>query len=245
MKAKANHHYFPVSEAEEEFLWRLRDPDLAARLADVRGILDLVAGSGATAADVEQALGLLEVSRREEGLGARFDNLEARLTARIEKGLAEIEGRLSKHLSAAAGPVVVAPTAPSAGGGAPTSPPPATTTRPTVPVVPPEANLAVRIGDEVVWGESAAQFYVAVWRWLFDHGRVRLADLPIGTAGKKRYEVSRSPLHPSGKEFYRAESPTPGAFLEVNLSRNDILRRARKYLAEYGVPHEVLVGPQE
>jgi hypothetical protein len=36
----------------------------------------------------------------------------------------------------------------------------------------------------------------------------------------------------SGKEFYRAEEPVKGVFLEVNLSRGDILRRAKKYFSE-------------
>lgn len=46
----------------------------------------------------------------------------------------------------------------------------------------------------------------------------------------------------AGRKFYRAEQPVTGAFLEVNLSRDNIVRRAKKYLGEYRVDYDVLVG---
>jgi hypothetical protein len=246
MKLKKNVSYFPVQDAEQDVLLRLRESDLSGRIADVLNILDLIAETGATPADVEQALHVLEASRQGEGLKARFDNLEARLNARIEKGLEEIEGRLSKHFAGAASVTAhdaVLDSSPSAHSELPLAA--SAVPQSEVPSVPPDANLAVRIGDEVVWAESAAQFYVAVWRWLFEHGKVRITDLPIATAGKKRHEVATTPVHPSGKEFYRAEAPVPGAYVEVNLSRSDIVRRAKKYLTLYGVDHELVVGPAE
>ena len=109
--------------------------------------------------------------------------------------------------------------------------------------VPEEANLAFRIDGELVWGASASQFYKAVWAWLFAHGRVRASNLPIQGRGKKRYVVAAEPVHPSGRPFYRAEE-VHGAFIEVNLSRGDIVRLAKRYLDKYGVAFEVLVGPE-
>lgn len=154
----------------------------------------------------------------------------------MEKSLVEIEGRLSRRL---AGETVAVPD------------PPKPMARPTVakPVehrlaseVPEEANLAFRVEGELVWGPSASQFYKAVWAWLFAHGHVRASDLPIQGRGKKRYVVAAEPVHPSGKPFYRAEE-VHGAFIEVNLSRGDIVRLAKRYLDKYGVAFEVLVGP--
>jgi hypothetical protein len=248
MKSKKNVSYFPVDASEQDILLRLREGDLSARLADVREILDLVAEAKSSPADVEQALRLLDESRQGEGIEARFDNLEARLAARIARGLEEIEGRLSKHFGGTMTPEPVAPPsqpAPPERASPAAKPPAAVVPSAPVEAVPKDANLAFRIGTDLVSGESAAQFYVAVWRWLFAHGKVRLADLPIGTAGKKRYEVAATAVHPSGKEFYRAEQPIPGAFLEVNLSRGDIVRRAKKYLTQYGAPFDVIVGGEE
>lgn len=248
MKSKKNVSYFPVDASEQDILLRLREGDLSARLADVREILDLVAEAKSSPADVEQALRLLDESRQGEGIEARFDNLEARLAARIARGLEEIEGRLSKHFGGTMTPdvaAVVSQPAPQEHSLPPAKPPPTIVASSRVDVVPKDANLAFRIGTEIVSGESAAQFYVAVWRWLFAHARVGLADLPIGTSGKKRYEVAATAVHPSGKDFYRAEQPVPGAFLEVNLSRGDIVRRAKKYLTQYGAHFEVIVGGEE
>ncbi len=107
--------------------------------------------------------------------------------------------------------------------------------------VPKEASIAFRVGSELLWATSAAQFYVTVWRWLFEHKRARTADLPI-QSGKKRFVAAATPVHPSGKDFTRAEEPVPGVFIEVNLSRNDIIRRSKKYLAQFGADFEVVVG---
>jgi hypothetical protein len=257
MKTKKSVSYFPVDGSEQALLLRVRESDLEGRVADLLEMVGQIGEASLRPADLAQAIQLLVASRQGDGLEARFDNLEARLKERIEKGLAEIEGRLSKRLTdTPAG--LASPQAPSLLSSAetwpPTAPAPAAATEsplkappqlavaPPVDTVPKDANLAFRVGLEFISGESAAQFYIAVWRWLFEHGRVRLADLPIGTAGKQRYEVAAKPVHPSGKGFYRAEEPVPGAFLEVNLSRGDIVRRAKKYLGRYGVEYEVVVG---
>jgi len=228
--------YFPVLKDEQTILERLRHADLAGRLGHVLEILDLVADAKVEPADVEQAFQLLDEARQSEGMDARFDNLEARLTARIEKGLTEIEGRLSKRTAGAGPAPVEGPVATLE--AEPETPPPKDTTNGSE--VPRDASLAFRIGSDVVAAPSAAQFYAAVWRWLFDHGHVKRADLPI-QSGKKRYQVAAEPVHPTGKAFYRAEE-VHGAFVEVNQSRNGILRNAKKYLDQYGVAYEVLVG---
>jgi hypothetical protein len=259
MKPKKNVSYFPVDGNEQALLLRIREPDLGGRVPEILEMVDQLGEASLSPADLAQAIQLLVASRQGEGLEARFDNLEARLKSRIEKGLAEIEGRLSKRLTAAPAEsqaIVVATEPTEVNAALPPVPAdnpesvstmdsPTTPFAPSVATVPEDANLAFRLGAEVISGESAAQFYIAVWRWLFEHGHVKLADLPISTGGKERYEVAAKPVHPSGKEFYRAEEPVQGAFLEVNLSRGDILRRAKKYLDRYGVKYEVVVGAGE
>ncbi len=244
MKSKKNVHYFPVSATEQLLLLRVRETDLAGRAEDLRAMLGQIAEANLTPADLEQAVQLLAESRQGEGLDVRFDNLEARLKERIERGLAEIEGRLSQRMGGSI---------PSPG---PTQPDPGPAAEPrTTPTgdparqgndgdgVPKEASVAFRVGSELVWGTSAAQFYVALWRWLFVHGRAKPADLPI-QGGKRRYVASTTPVHPSGNEFTRAEEPVPGVFVELNLSRGDIIRRAKKYLGQFDVPFEVVVGSE-
>jgi hypothetical protein len=270
MKAAKSVSYFPVDRSEQDLLVRIRESDLRHRVVDLVDMVGQIGDAGLSPADLAQAIQLLVASREGEGLSARFENLEARLKARIESGLAEIEGRLSSRLAFAppdaptieappVTPPVQAPTSapPPSPGNAPTSarrpsgPPVASAGAPrkadptATAVVPSDANLAFRIGSEVISGVSASQFYIAVWRWLFVNDRVRLTDLPIGTAGKKRFEVAAAPVHPSGSAFYRAEQPIEGVFLEVNLSRSNILRRAKKYLDQYGVTYEVVVGADD
>ncbi len=242
MKPKKNVSYFPVSGHEQALLLRVREPDLAGRLDELLDMLDQIAEAKKSKADLEQAIQLFLANSQGEGLDARFDNLEGRLKERIAKGLAEIEGRLSKRLSGD-GPQTEAP--PPEPPEVPTDDPPGTVKSPPTidDDVPKDASMAFRIGSELVWGVSAAQFYLAVWRWLFEHGHAKHSDLPI-RSGKKRYAVATEPIHPSGKEFTRAEEPVPGVFAEVNLARGDIIRRAKKYLAQYDVAFDVVVGEE-
>lgn len=231
MKAKTHVSYFPVTPSEQAVLARLRDPDLHDRVDDLVDMLGLIAEARLRAADLEQAIQLLVASRQREGLDARFENLEARLRERIERGLVEIEGRLSRRIG----------DAPPTDAPAPDAPPPAPPVAPPTQELPEDARVAFRVGPELVWGPSAAQFYVAVWRWLFEHGHVTVADLPV-PSGKARYAAATTPVHPSGKPFVRSEQPVPGVHVEVNLSRGDIIRRAEKYLRERGVVFEVVLG---
>jgi hypothetical protein len=236
MKSKKTVSYFPVSMNEQALLLRVRESDLAGRLEELVDMLDLIADANLSKADLEQAIQSFQANSQGEGLDARFDNLEGRLKERITKGLAEIEGRLSKRLAGVGGAVEDMPPEP------PEDPPGKGESPPSDDDdVPKEASVAFRIGSELVWGVSAAQFYLAVWRWLFEHGRVKPTELPI-QSGKKRYVVAAAPIHPSGKEFTRSEEPVPGVFVEANLSRGDIIKRAKKYLDQYGVAFDVVVG---
>jgi hypothetical protein len=240
MKLKKSVSYFPVSAAEQALLLRVREHDLVGRTDDLLVMLDQIAEANLTPGDLEQAVQLLIESRRSEGLDARFDNLEARLKERIARSLMEIEGRLSKRLGgdtpqpAPALPVRAPTTVPT--------PSPQVIEPPTA--IPETASIAFRIGPDLVWGESATRFYVSVWKWLLENRKVQHGDLPI-QGGKQRYVVAASPVHPTGNEFTRSEEPVPGVFIEVNLSRNDIIRRSKKYLAQYDVPFEVVVGSEQ
>ena len=244
MKPKKDVLYFPVSISEHELLLRVRMPDLIDRADDLVDMVDQIARERLTPAELDQAIQAYVESRKGEGLDARFDNLEGRLKERIEKGLAEIEGRLSKRQPGAA-PASESPTPEdkSSATHSAAQAGPAASAQNADGSVPREASLAFRIGPDLVWGPSAAQFYVAVWRWLFEHGHVTHADMPI-QGGKSRYAVASSPVHPSGKRFTRSEEAVPGAFVELNMSRADIIRRAKKYLSLYGVAYSVAVGPE-
>lgn len=244
MKPKST-AYFPVTPDEQAILLRLREADLQTAQAEVLAMLDLLAETKVTAGDLEQAISLLVASRQSEGLDARFANLEARLRERVERALVELEGRLSRRLTTEVrperSPTVASPTTPAA--PAPAAPTPAAET-PQTTSVPPDASVAFRIDGEMVAAPKAAQFYVAVWRWLFDHGKAQLSDLPI-QAGKKRFVIARSAVHPTGQAFTRAVQAVPGAFVEVNLSRADIIGKAKKHLTHYGVPFDVVVGDSD
>jgi hypothetical protein len=227
--------YLPVHAEEQELLWRAREPDLAHRTAELTAMLDQIASAQLRPADLEQAIELLVASRQGEALEARFENLEARLKERIEKGLSEIEGRLSRRLAPAApapAPAAEAPAAPAV------APPRAEPPREELPR---EASLAFRVEGALVWGPSAAQFYVEIWRWLFDHGKVSPRDLPI-PSGRTRHAVAAAPVHPSGKDFFAAHELRPGVWVEAHMSRENVIQRAKKHLTDHGVRFEVVVG---
>jgi hypothetical protein len=247
MKPAKKYAYFPVLEKEQAILERIRNPDLSGRLDEIPAMLDLLADAKLSSADLVKAIDLLEHSRQGADLESRFKDLEQGIDQRLEKGLAEIEGRLARLIGreTAFNPLKSGETVPLTG------PSPALQPQPSPPGTPTDvghahnvAKLAFRIGGEVVSGPNASKCYISVWRWLFEHGHVKITDLPIGTPGKKRYLVAVSPVHPTGKEFRRAEQPVPGAFLECNLSRPDIVRYSKKYLDYYGVTYEVLLDSE-
>ena len=259
MKTPQKIAYFPVTEAEQRVLERIRQPDLAARAAAVLPMLDLLAENDTSPADLEQALTLLQESLKSEALDARFQNLEARLSTRIEHGLIEIEGRLAKLVAGAVetpsagvpAPAQLAPLPLLFVKPAPSSPitpshAPAPTQGAQLPAtskldVPKEANLAFNVAGDLVWGPTAAQFWRAIWKWLLDRRYFAMADLPI-KGGKQRHVIAATPVHPTGKDFFGPQ-PFNGAFIETNMSRANIASRAAKHLEDYGIPHTVLVGP--
>jgi len=231
MTSKTKVAYFPVLEEEQAILDRVRKKDLRSRLPEVFDLLEILAEAGTTPADLEQALILLEAERSSEGLDARFENMEARLRQHLDDGLAAIEGRLTKS------------TAPREEPQRPPAPPPPPPRRPAPrPVVPEDANLAFVVDGELVWGTSGTKFYQGVWRWLIEHGHLSARDLPVGVT-KKRYLAAATPAHPTGKDFRIAKQIVPGFWIETNLSRGDMVRKAKKLLATNDVPFEVLVGP--
>jgi hypothetical protein len=130
--------------------------------------------------------------------------------------------------SAAQGAVRAGPAPP------PPSPPPAE-------AVPRDANIAFRIAGDLVWGPTARQFYIAVWRWLLAHGRVDLDQLPIRT-GNKRYHLAAEPTHPTGRPFFSPAELSPGLYLETHMSRANALSYAVRHLNDYGVAFEIVVG---
>ena len=197
-------------------------------------MLDLLADASVGAAELEQALAMYAEADQQEALAARFENLEARLSARIERGLAEIEGRLSQRSGDPSPPKRKLPPPPPKPRPAPT---------PVKPEVPEEANLAFLIDGELVWGPSGTEFYQAAWRWLLDHGHYSKNDLPI-RSGKKRWMLAAEPVHPNGNAFVIAKELAPGVWLETNLSRSNIVGRVAKLLRLHDVPYEVVVGPE-
>jgi len=254
MKTKKNVSYFPVTASEQTLLTRVREADLSDRLEDVLAMLNQIAEAALTPATLDQAVQLLSESRQGEGLEARFENLGGRLQERIERGLAEIEGRLSKRFDGATSPQLVAHPASATTGSAPSasapvapSPVPRETSRPVRSTrrssVPRAASVAFQIGPDLVWGTSASKFYIEVWRWMLEQGRVNLSDLPI-KSGSKRYVIATTPIHQSGKPFLLAKEPAPGVFVEAHLSRADIIHRAKRYLEQFGVEYEVVVGSE-
>lgn len=240
MTSKPPVTYFPVLPAEQAVLERLRQPDLRTSITDVPRMLDLIAEAGVSVGELENALALLQAAEDEQGLDARFEALEARLRQSLERRLAEMEGRLSQRLGGAPPPAPSAeeaPPLPRRPGAAP-SPRPTEATLETE--VSPKAAVAIRVGDELLQGDTAVSFYTAFWSWMFDEGHISHQALPIAS-GKQRYVIAREPVHPTGKPF-TGITEVCGAYVEKNLSRSGIVRITCKLLDQTGLEYEVLVG---
>lgn len=243
MKPTDRVSYFPITPAEQALLLWVRESDLRGRVHELVALLDVIAEARLESADLEQALELLATERQGEGVDARFQNLEARLRERVDRTMAEIEGRLSKNLSDAVRAASLhepsSPVSRSVRAAAQllleeevdTSPPP----------IPEEAKIAVRIGEALIWATTASQFYIDIWSWVIERGYVTEADLPI-SSGRKRYAVAAAPVHPTGKEFTSAKTAAPGFFVETNASKNSIIQRTRKLLEQHGLDYEIVVG---
>lgn len=242
MKTQANVSYFPVTEPERALLLRVREADLARRIGELLEMVGQIAEMKLSPADLDTALQLLTASRQGDALAARFENLEARLKDRIERGLAEMEGRFLRRLDSdalhLAGQSLEPATVKSELQALSSLP-----VQPEAWELPPEASVAFMVDGKLIWGKTAASFYVSVWKWLFDHNRVSINDLPI-QSGRTRYAVAREPFHGSGTNFFSGHEVIPGVWVEAHMSRADAIRRAAKYLTNSGVSFEVIIGAE-
>lgn len=237
MKPKQKVAYFPVLPSEQAILERIREPDLRANADEVLAMLDLIAEAGVSVRELESALADFEATQDEAGLDARFEALEARLVARVQRSLAEAEGRLSRRV---AGEVDAVDSKESRPAIAP--PNSAVEPQPSADIESKTA-VAVRVAGELIQGPSVAAFYRKFWVWMFDRGHLSETDLPIPSS-KQRHLVAAEPVHPSGKAFF-VTFEHAGAFIEMNIGRARAVAAVRKVLDAAQLEHEVLVGGEE
>ena len=77
--------------------------------------------------------------------------------------------------------------------------------------------------------------------WLIDKRNLKLSDCPINvTRGSKRVLISRTPVHPSGKEFRAPRQLKRGLYIECNASLKSIINSSKKLLEKYGYGPEML-----
>jgi hypothetical protein len=239
MKSKKNVIYFPVTSEEQAVLARIREPDLCDRLDALLDVLDHVAEGGVSAREWASALEVVRSAEATPTLEAKFQALEAKLVAAIES-------RLLPTVSSCQ-PPEVRDAPPVVGSGEDHA---TTTSRSGNPAGEAsenplqDASIAFRIEGEVVTGATAAAFYAGVWTWLWDHRRVREAELPIKT-GSRRFAVAHQPIHPTGLAFSAGREFRPGIWVETHMSRRDVLRRAQKLLSDRGVAFQILLGDDE
>lgn len=82
---------------------------------------------------------------------------------------------------------------------------------------------------------------VFVANWLVEQGNLTLLECPISLSkGKKRYLVSSTPKHPTGKEFFSPVKLKNGLYLETHASTNRNLNLAHSLLKKYGYPEGTL-----
>jgi hypothetical protein len=78
--------------------------------------------------------------------------------------------------------------------------------------------------------------------WLIQKRKLARSNCPI-PLGPKRYLVSVSPMHPSGKEFVSPRELSGGLYLETNLSTKDCIKHSKRLLEICGVdPRKLSVG---
>lgn len=237
MKPKQKVAYFPVLPSEQAILERIREPDLRANSVEILAMLDLIAEAGVSVRELENALADFEATQDETGLDARFEALEARLVARVQRSLAEAEGRLSRRVAGEVDPVESEePIAVVPPAGSPNSVEKASSSA----EIESKTAVAVRVAGELIQGPSVAAFYRRFWMWMFDNGHLSDADLPIPSS-KQRHLVAAEPVHPSGKQFF-VTFEHAGVFVEMNIGRARAVAAVRKVLDATQLSYEVLVG---
>ena len=77
--------------------------------------------------------------------------------------------------------------------------------------------------------------------WLIDKGHLKLSDCPIKvTRSSKRVLIARTPVHPSGHEFYAPRQLKRGLYIECHASLKSTIDYAKKLLEKYGYDPEML-----
>lgn len=77
--------------------------------------------------------------------------------------------------------------------------------------------------------------------WLIDKGNLKLSDCPIKvTRSSKRVLIDRTPVHPSGHEFYAPRQLKRGLYVESYTSLKGAIDYSKKLLEKYGYDPEML-----
>lgn len=77
--------------------------------------------------------------------------------------------------------------------------------------------------------------------WLIRKRNLKLSDCPIKvTRSSKRVLIDRTPVHPSGQEFYAPKQLKRGLYIECHASRKSTIDYSKKLLEKYGYDPEML-----
>ena len=77
--------------------------------------------------------------------------------------------------------------------------------------------------------------------WLIDKGNLKLSDCPIKvTRSGKRVLIDRTPVQPSGREFYNPKQLKRGLYLECYTPLKETIDDSKKLLEKYGYDPEML-----
>ena len=77
--------------------------------------------------------------------------------------------------------------------------------------------------------------------WLIDKGNLKLSDCPINvTRGSKQVLISRTPIHPSGKEFRAPRQLKRGLYIECHASLKSTINYSKRLLEKHGYDPKML-----
>lgn len=79
----------------------------------------------------------------------------------------------------------------------------------------------------------AREILIKTANWLIEQEKIKKEDLPIAM-GKKRYLISRTPIHPKGNNFYGPKELVNGYYLEGNMSEEGCITKAKWLLKNFG-----------
>ena len=96
-----------------------------------------------------------------------------------------------------------------------------------------DEEKGIKINAKFFPCKYARDILINTANFLIKEGKIKESDLPI-KAGKKRYLINKTGMHPNGKKFFDMKKLDSGYYLESNMNTKGIITKAKGLLKKFG-----------